>query len=78
MGCKKCMGLKSGEKVEKLGEIRVVSVRRERVDDICNQESDLHREGFPELTPWGFVEMFCREMHCQPETQVTRIEFEYV
>ena len=72
------MGLRPGEKIEKLGEIRVVSVRRERVDDIFNQESDLHREGFPELCPAGFVEMFCREMHCKPDQVITRIEFEYV
>jgi hypothetical protein len=31
MGCEKCMGLKPGEKIVRLGRIRVVSVRRERL-----------------------------------------------
>lgn len=78
MGCKKCMGLKPGEKVERLGEIRIVEAWRERVDDIWERPSDLDKEGFPDLTPEGFIQMFCREMHCTPDTMVTRIEFEYV
>lgn len=77
-GCKKCMGLKPGEKIERIAQIRVVSVSRERLDDIVNMPSDCDREGFPELTPWGFVEMFCREMKCKPSDKVTRIEFEYL
>lgn len=39
----------------------------------CKTETE--REGFPNLTPEQFVEMFCREMHCTPETSVNRIEF---
>ena len=79
MGCKKCMGLKSGEKIEKLGEIRVVSVRREPLADIyIKYDNETDKEGFPEMTRWDFVNMFCREMHCKPDQIVTRIEFEYV
>ena len=76
MGCKKCMGLKPGEKIEKLGEIRVVSVRRERLDAI--EPLDCILEGFPKEVPSDFIKMFCLEMHVTPETLVTRIEFEYV
>ena len=78
MGCKKCMGLKSGEKIEKLGEIRVVSVRREVLAEIRQHPEDCKKEGFPEMTPKEFEQMFCEEMHSNPLTMVTRIEFEYV
>lgn len=78
MGCKKCMGLKPGEKIEKLGEIRIVRVWQEQVQDIHEMPLDLAREGFPGKTPEWFVEMFCREMHVKPETMIMRIEFEYV
>ncbi len=76
MGCKKCMGLKPSEQIEKLGEIRVVSVRQEPLHVITKAECV--KEGFPEMCAVEFVEMFCREMHCEIDTNVTRIEFEYV
>ena len=76
MGCKKCMGLKPGEKIERLGEIRVVCVTREPPKLVY--DADVVREGFPVMNSEQFIEMFCREMHCTPETGVTRIEFEYV
>ena len=40
MGCKKCMGLKPGEKIEKLGEIRIVRVWQEQVQDINEKPAD--------------------------------------
>lgn len=76
MGCKKCMGLKPGEKIEKLGEIRIVSVRQEPLHAVTT--ADCVKEGFPGMCGAEFVEMFCREMHCEIDTTVTRIEFEYV
>lgn len=75
----KAMGFRKGEHPVKLGPIRVVSVRRERLDAI--DQEDCAREGFPELSPGGFVEMFClhgRAKKVRPETIVTRIEFEYL
>jgi len=79
--CVKCMGLKAGEQVQRIREIRIVSVRREplqsMVDDPPYGQHEAIREGFPELTGAQFVEMFCREMKCRPETIVTRIEFSY-
>lgn len=76
MGCKKCMGLKPGEKIEKLGEIRVVSVRREPLFMI--NDSDCPKEGFPNMNRIDFINMFCEEMHVMASQEVTRIEFEYV
>lgn len=74
--CVKCQGLKKGESVERLARLRVVSVRRERLDAI--DQADVIAEGFPGMTPAEFVSMFTTHMRCTPETLVTRIEFEYV
>jgi len=57
---RKAMGLRPGEKVDVLAEIEVVSVRRERLDEITIE--DCIAEGFPYLTPAQFVEMFCSHM----------------
>jgi hypothetical protein len=83
----KGMGLKKGEKVNYLTHIMVVSVRREKLrrmlDDEAYGVSECRREGFgnhPVLCrPAAFVKFFC-ESHkgCTPETEVTRIEFAYV
>lgn len=80
---RKCMGLKPGEKIEALREpVRVVSPSREPLrrmtDDVEYGRAECIREGFPDLTPAQFVEMFCASHKpCTPETIVTRIEFEY-
>lgn len=74
--CEKCMGRKNGEPLVKLGAIRVVSVRREPLNAITNE--DCVKEGFPFFSSIHFITMFCEEMKCQPETIVTRIEFEYL
>lgn len=78
--CVKCMGLRSGEKIEKICQIRVVSVRLEELGDMRAEGShtEAAKEGFPHLTNSQFVDMFCCEMGCVPWTVVTRIEFEYV
>jgi len=76
MGCKKCFGLKPGEKVERLGEIRVVSVRRENL--FLMTDTDCAKEGFPEMNRVQFCDMFAAEMHCKLDQVITRIEFEYV
>ena len=79
----KCMGLKPGESVVKIGgPILVVGVRREPLrmmtDDLDYGRDECRREGFPELAPHEFIEMFCRaNKACAPETIITRIEFGY-
>ena len=35
-------------------------------------------EGFPALTPAQFVTKFCKMNRCDPETEVTRILFDYI
>lgn len=76
MGCKKCMGLQPGEKLERLGLIRIVNVWREPLDVM--PETDCAKEGFPEMDTLGFIKMFCEHMGCADYDTVTRIEFEYV
>ncbi len=76
MGVLKAMGLKPGEKIQRLGEIEVVSVRREALS--LTTDDDAKREGFPELTGQQFVEMFCKHQGGTPDQIVTRIEFKYI
>lgn len=73
---KKCMGLKPGEKLEKLCVIQVVNMYRQRLDRITQRDCDL--EGFPNMTPAEFVGFFCKtHKGCTPATWVTCIEFCY-
>lgn len=75
----KGMGLKKGQRQELIGgPIRVTHVGHVTVDDIVWMDGDLAREGFPDMTPWEFIEMFCRTHRCEPADHCTRIEFEYV
>lgn len=76
-GVEKSQGLKRGEKIVKLGVIRVVSLSSERLDAITQE--DVILEGFPEMTPAQFVDMFCKSHKgCTPETIINRIAYEYV
>lgn len=73
--CVKCQGLKKGEKVERITQIRVVSKRKEPLFKITYPE--LKREGFPDWTVTGFIEMFTKHNKCDRAKLVNRIEFEY-
>lgn len=86
-GVEKGMGLKAGEKIVRLAVIRVVSVRFEPLrcmtEDADYGLAECELEGFgdhPTLRwPSAFVEFFCGSHRgCTPDTEVTRIEFEYV
>lgn len=86
-GVEKAMGLKRGEKVQRLAVIRVKDVRSEQLrrmlDDLDYGISECAREGFrdhPTLWhPRPFTEFFCASHSgCTPDSVVTRIEFEYI
>lgn len=81
-GCVKCMGLKPGQKIEKLAVIEVVDVRREKLSKMKRRpaygDAEAVKEGFPELSGAEFVRFFCSEMKVKPSIIVTRIEFKYV
>lgn len=78
----KGMGLKPGEKIVKLGLIRVVDVTFESLDTMLQSSGygrgECEMEGFPGMTGQEFVEMFSKNMKCEPDVEVTRIEFEYL
>lgn len=77
---RKSMGRRRGdyvEPLERIAEVVVTSVRRERLDAITPE--DVAAEGFPGWTPGEFVTFFCgSHKGCTPETVVTRIEWRYV
>jgi hypothetical protein len=77
---RKAMGLKKGEHQHVLGEIEVVSVRREPLFNLVMsavyEVNDVRREGFQQMTGQQFIEFFCKSHRgCKPSTVVTRIEF---
>lgn len=85
--CVKCMGLKPGEKIERLCQIKVLNVRfeplRAMIDDSDYGFRETTLEGFPagqpKHCPSEFVAMFCASHKgVGLETEITRIEFEYV
>src|SRR4051794_3663657 len=57
--CRKVRGRKPGEPIERLAEVEVVSIRRERLDDIFHPLdygfAETAREGFPGMEPGEFV-----------------------
>jgi hypothetical protein len=76
----KGQGLKKGEKVKRLGMIRVADVRREPLNRMTKEpdygKRECAREGFPHDTPTQFVEYFCASHRgCYPNKVITRIEF---
>ena len=54
--CKKCMGLKKGEKVRRLKLIEFTNIRMDPLNDITDE--DLIKEGFPDWTRCQFMRFF--------------------
>lgn len=80
MGVEKAQGLGKGGKVNRLGLIRLVDVRRERLDEMTADPvnygiRECIREGFPGKTPAQFVEFFCDANGCNAWDTITRLEF---
>lgn len=74
---RKAMGLRKGEKVVRIAEVEVVSVRRERLDAIT--QADVLAEGFPGWTRHEFVRFFeTSHKGCRAWDLVTRIEWRYL
>jgi hypothetical protein len=75
--CRKVMGRRKGEPLERITDVEVTGIRRERLDAIT--AADVTAEGFPQMTPAGFVEFFCgTHRGCGPGTEITRIEWRYL
>ena len=75
-GVEKTQGLKLGEKLRPLGYIRIISIRREPLN-IITQE-DVTAEGFPNLTVDEFVAMLVSHYKVTPDRFFNRIEFEHL
>ena len=74
---RKAMGLRPGEKIERLALIEVVSNRREALLDV--NAADVAREGFPEMSREDFIGLFLRINPTMTRFQrVSRIEFKYL
>jgi hypothetical protein len=82
MGCVKCMGLKPGERLERLGPIYVIDVRREplarMLEDPAYGRTEAALEGFPGWTGQQFVEMYLLNAGGTAAQMVTRLEFQYL
>ena len=72
----KAQGLKKGEHVTRICEIECVSNRPEKLNAITQEECAL--EGFPDMSPVEFVNMFCRANAYDGQMPVNRIAFRYV
>lgn len=85
MAVEKAMGLKRGEKIVKICELVCQSNTQEPLNFILikpirdgNPLTEVEREGFPDISPGEFVQMFCSKMGISPDTNVNRIEFRFV
>ena len=84
--CRKCQGRRNGEPLVKLKVIKIVDVRRERLDALLDPmhylpedaQAECRMEGFPNLSPQQFIDMFCKHMKCKPNKVITRVKFHYV
>lgn len=73
MACVKCMGLKKGQKVERLYPIEIISTRKEMVLDVTSDE--VEREGFPNMSTIDFMFLLCNGSGKTFHDMVNRIEF---
>lgn len=92
--CRKVMGRKADEPLVRIAEVEVVSVRREPLfamtdDDVPREAvSPTYPDGRSRFDEWweetglptatAWVTWFAWEMGCYPETEVTRIEWRYL
>ena len=75
--CRKVMGRKKGEPLERICNVEIVDVRRERLWHI--DSDDVEREGFPGMIPENFIQRFFIDAQgIQPDDYVTRIEWRYL
>lgn len=84
--CEKCQGLKPKEQLCRLKLLRCLHVNRELVNDLVTYprygRSEIAKEGFaqhPTLKDsQAWVDWFCKTHHCQPDSEITRIQFQYI
>jgi hypothetical protein len=81
-GCEKCQGLKKGERVKVMGQHQLTDLRweplRRMIDDLEYGRREVTLEGFPNMDPHEFVEMYCKHNKCSPNDDVHRMEYKYL
>jgi hypothetical protein len=74
--CRKVMGRRPGEPLDRITDVEIVSVRREPLNAIT--AAGVAAEGLPQMTPAQFVSFFCgAHRGCAPDTEITVIEWRY-
>ena len=87
--CRKVMGRKPGEPLERLADVEVIDVRRESLELLTYPKpntaewgyawAEVEREGFPHMGPALFVHRYFTEAQgIDPSDDVTRIEWRYL
>ena len=71
----KAMGLKPGEQIVPLAVVRVKEVTREALNKVT--PDDCVKEGFPQMSPSGFVDFFTGMFGGLRHQTITRIEWIY-
>ncbi|WP_227982703.1 hypothetical protein [Nocardia spumae] len=75
--CRKVQGRKPGEPLDRITDVEIVSVNRERLDAIT--AVDVAAEGFHNWTRAEFIEFFCNTHRgVRPDSEITRIEWRYL
>jgi hypothetical protein len=81
--CRKVMGRKPGEPLERICDVEIVRVDREHLDNLTVFPSygtaEVAREGFPGMDPAEFLRRFFVEAQgMSPDALITRIEWRYL
>lgn len=89
--CRKVMGRRKGEPLDRLAEVRVVSTRREPLNAITDEDVELEGfgwddldgytcsdEGTPGALALAFARFFVDKMGGSIDQVVTRVEWEYL
>ena len=81
--CRKVMGRKKGEPLERICDVEVVNVWRERLSDLFDtrfdNDTEIDKEGFPGMDPGEFVQRFFVDAQgMREDEEVTRIEWRYL
>lgn len=74
--CRKVMGRRPGEPLDRLALVEVLAVRREPLDTITDEE--VAAEGFPAWDSDTFIEFYCDTFGIAPWDDVTVIRWRYL
>lgn len=80
-GVVKGMGLKAGEKIEKIHVIQIIENRTEPLNTLLKLprygRNEMIKEGFPGRDPADFVRWYCENNKKEPGDFINRIDFRY-